>query len=349
MNTENILVQDTSGDLANDILKNDPDKESLSVWFSDLRDTDKKIVNFSVNNIRYDSVPNITTGTYLSILTYNGSSGYQNKMFSSVVAEETGIFNKNNIPVLTFDPSNASSGVDIKDVDFLENVVVDIKMYNGTIDVLNYADSRMGYGPLRKGSNQYIVQSRRSFPTQVDTLPNVCNKKIYLDGWYSFTHIIYKDLAEGSAIVDGNFYARQGEIFKSNAYGVYFIDAEGYGYVTDNEGNVIHNALTKVSKVNYEEILFSLNETSDLSPQSNSVYLHSQVLITEELRVAILQEIIDVSCAGKSGCAFMDWQKLNLKQLAAGIMFQNGMYEKAQIILESAREMCNGMDFNLNC
>jgi len=346
MNTESILVQDTNGDLANDILKNDPDKEALSVWFTKFPNTDKAVINFSANNVRYDSIPNISAATYLTKLTYNGSAGYQNKIFSSVVAEDTGIFDKNNVPVLTFDPSNV---IDIPEIPVLEDVVLDIKMYNGTIDLLNYADSRMGYGPLSKGSNQYIVKSRRSFPTQVDTLPNVCGKKIYVDGWYTYTQIIFKDLIEGSEIMDGNYYGRDGIIYKASCYGKYYITSSGEGYVVDSGGNTIENCMTVVSQVDYEEMLFSLNETADMSPQSNSVFLHSQVLITEELRVAILQEIVDITCKGKSGCDFMDWQKLNLKQLSAGIMFENGMFEKAQIILESAREMCHGLGFNLNC
>lgn len=346
MTVDSILVQDTHGELAEEIVKNDIDKQSLSVWFSTLPDTDKKVVNFAANNVRYDSIPNISKSTYLTKLTYNGSSGYQNKIFSAVVAEDSGVFDKNNIPILTYDPSDA---VSLEDVPVLDDVVIDIKMYNGTIDVLNYADSRMGYGPLTKGSSSYTVKSTRSFPTTIDTMPNISGKVIYLDGWYTYTQIVFKDIQEGDEIIKGNFYGKEGIIFKADYYGVLHIDSSGKKYIITPVGETKEDGFVEQSSINYEELLFSLPETSSISPQSNSVFLHSQVLITEELKVAILQEILDVSCKGKTGCDFMDWQKLNLKQLAASIMFENGMFEKSQVILESVRKMCRGLEFNLNC
>ena len=347
MNIESILVQDTNGDLANDILKNDLDKEALSAWFTNIEGTDKKTINFSANNVRYDSIPNINGSTYVTFLTYNGSSGYKDKIFSTIVATDEGIFESGNVPILRYSPVEFDN---ISAMEHLDDVVVDIKMYNGTIDVLNYADARMGYGPLTKGSNGYIVKSRRSFPTKIDVLPNIRGKRVYMDGWYTYTQVIFRDIVDGDDIVEGNYYSKEGKIYKASAYGRYYMDNDYSGVVIrTSDGIPVDDGLVRASTFTYEDILFSLNETADISPQGNSVFLHSQVLITEELRYAILQEIIDVACKEKIGCDFMEWQKLQLKRISASIMFENGMFEKAQIILESAREACMGGGFNLNC
>jgi len=347
MNIDSILVQDTNGDLAKEILKNDVNKQALSVWFSDYDKANKKILNFAVNNIRYDLIPSIEDTTYVTFLTYNGSSGYQNKMFSTIVAYDSGDFNRHEIPVLTYDPNNIQV---IPELEELNDVVLDIKMYNGTIDVLNYTDYKMGHGTLSKGSNAYTVKSRRAFPTKVDILPNVENNRVFLDGWYSFTHIIYKDITEGSDLVAGNFYSFRGKLYKSLDYGKFYIGNNTTGRVVLRSGDISTTSLVEVGQANYEDLLFSLNETSAISPQANDSFLHSQVLITEELRQAILQEIVKVACSKKIGCDFMDWQNLTLKRIAAYVMFENGLFEKAQLILEAARAMCTGGNgFDLNC
>lgn len=347
MNIESILVQDTNGELAEDVLKINLDKEALSVWLTDIENTNKKVLNFSVNNVRYDTIPNIQGATYATYLTYNGSSGYRDKMFSTVVATDEGIFDRNNVPVLRYDPNELDTPTDLE---LLDDIVIDIKMYNGTIDLLNYADSRMGYGPLTKGSQGYIVKSRRAFPTKVDIMPNVRGTKLYMDGWYSLTQVIFRDLVDGDDVVQDNYYSKEGKIYKAAAYGRYFVDNDDNGVVirSDNQ-EILDDGLVRISDISYEDILFSLNETSGISPQANSVFLHSQVLITEELRYAILQEVIDVACKEKIGCDFMDWQKLQLKRVAASVLFDNGMFEKAQIVMESARAMCLGSNFTLIC
>ena len=347
MNIESILIQDTNGDLAKDIVKNNLDKPALSAWFSDVENTNKKVLNFSANNVRYDSIPNIQGSTYMTFLTYNGTSGYTDKLFATIVASDEGIFDRYSVPVLVYNPMEFGTEVDLE---VFDDIVIDIKMYNGTIDVLNYADSRMGEGPLTKGDRGYIVKSRRSFPTKVDRLPNIDGNRLFLDGWYTYTQVIFRDLNNGDEVVENNFYTSKGKIFKATKYGVFF-DGEVYDGVTTGAGGnaLIEGALSIISKATYEEILFSLNETADLSPQSNSVFLHSQVLITEELRYTILQEIIDIACKDKCGCDFMDWQSLQLKRIAAAVMFENGMFEKAQIILESARAMCLGGNELIGC
>jgi hypothetical protein len=56
-----------------------------------------------------------------------------NKVFTTVVKEIKGTFDSSNIPVLSFDPGMVSRP------EMLDEVVIDIKMFNGSVDVPRYA------------------------------------------------------------------------------------------------------------------------------------------------------------------------------------------------------------------
>jgi hypothetical protein len=341
MEINNILIQDTNGDLAEDLFKNHPDQEALSVWFETVGKD--KILNFSTNNIRYESVPNINGSTYKTFLTYNGTLDLNDRLFSLVVAEDNGIFRTDSVPVLQYNPKKASSFSDIP-ADRLDNVLIDIKMYNGTVSVITYED-----GMLSNGTNgPYKVKSERHFPTRITKLPNVECERVYLDGWYSYTQIIFRDIQDGDRVVAGNFYGKDGFIFKASNDGRIYKQTNGDIYIV-LDGQSLSEAVLQVENSDYKELLFSLEETTGISPESNHVYLHSQVLVLDEIRNAMLAEIIEVSCKDKIGCDFMDWQKLSLKRTAAYIMFENGLFEKAQVIIESARSMCTNTNYSSIC
>jgi hypothetical protein len=61
-----------------------------------------------------------------------------------VVKEIKGTFDSSNIPVLSFDPGMVSR----PSREMLDEVVIDIKMFNGSVDVLRYAQ-----GELHNGEN----------------------------------------------------------------------------------------------------------------------------------------------------------------------------------------------------
>ena len=372
MESKNLLIQDTNGELAADNLKLDGTKESTVAFFDITKknNVSKKLVTLNVlpGNVNFTALPSAENLTYAAILTYNGTAGYKNKIFSTIVASDTGIFDFTKVPVLKYNPQG-----DVGDGTYLyekfDDIVIDIKMYNGTVDVLNYADSRMGEGPLTKGSRGYIVKSRRSFPTKIHKLPQVEGKNVHLDGWYSYTFILYRDVNVGTKLYRDMIYAYKGKLFSvDREYIVSFIDSDndvirvmpnlgegGLGVANDLFDGVT-SSIDIIKSADYEKMLFDLNENSDLSPQSNSIFLHSQLLVTEELSNAIVSEVMDIACNGKIGCDFLQWQRLNTKKVAAEVMFQNGMFEKAQIILESVRAACNcggfgGFDkkFDFNC
>ena len=339
MNIKNINIFDTHGELSEDLFKNHPDTSALSAWFTGTEEN--KILNFSTNNIRYASIPSINETTYLTFLTYNGSSGAPNRLFSTVVAEDSGVFDVNNVPVLQYSPNDMYEVVRDGNADTFKDMMLDIKMYNGSIDVLNYADTRMSHGPLSKYSKDYIVTSRRSFPTHVSALPNMEASRIFLDGWYSYTNILFRSLVDGDRVFKDSFYGSNGFIFKASDDGTYRNAEHGATIIVEG-GTSVH----QVSNTDYEEILFSLNEATGISPQSNNVYLHSQVLVLEEIRQAIIDEVVEAACNCDIGCQLMDWQQLTLNRVAAYVMFENGLFDKAQSIIESSRGMCCSTGIN---
>ena len=335
MELKNILIDDTNGDLSGDLFKLHPERTSLSSWFSEDAEEAKRVLNFSTNNVRYASIPNMASATYLTFLAYNGTLGLKDKVFSTVVANDNGVLDMNAAPVLTYNPDQIQA---VRNLEELEDTVIDIKMYNGTVDVITYQE-----GILFQGEKIYRAKSIRSYPTIATKLPNVDFKKVFLDGWYSYTHVIYRDVLVGASVDKDAFYGYAGQVFKASDNGVFATDiVTGDLYIVSESGANIMQS----TEIDYTEILFSLNATSSTSAHGNSVYLHSQVLITEEIRDAITKETLAVAMTAKSGVDFADWQKLTLKRSSASIMFGNELYENAQIILESARSQCvdNGYD-----
>ena len=339
MEIKNILVRDDKGQLAEEAFKLDPSLNSLSVKF-DPAVTDTRVLTFKPDNVDFASIPNINPSTYQIFLTYNGSLGYTDRIFSTVIEQDSGVFDTANIPETVYNPNDVNA---VTDSEVLQDVVVEISMFNGVVDVLNYSE-----GHLNVGNKDYIVKSRRAFPTYIHTMPNVSLNRVFLDGWYSYTMIVYRDSVVGDAVVKDSYYAVEGFIFKASKDGILGYDAVEDKYYIDTIGG---RREYEVENHDYEGQMFQLNNSSGLGGQAGTVFLHSQVLITDDIRDAIIAEVVEIACQNISGCEFMDWQKLTMKRMAAYVMFENGMYEKAQVIIESARKMClnNGMGANFRC
>jgi len=340
---KSVLVADTNGGLSEEIIKIHIDNPALTAWLTSGEDVDKKrILKLSPANVRFDSIPNINGSTYKTFLAYNGTLGYSNKVFSTVVSENSGVFNPSAPPVLEYNPNT----VVMPDIEELEDVVLDIKMYDGTIDVLEYSE-----GILSQGEKSYFVKARRSYPTQVTSLPNTSGKKVHMDGWYSYTTIVFRNITMGEAVVEGTFYGFEGFIFKASDSGHIFQDGETGNLLILKEGDtILTNGILQVANSDYEELLFSLNETAGLSAQGNSVYLHSQVLVMDEIRDAITSEAVNAAFEDSTDYVdFQNWQKLTLKRVAASVMFENELFENAQILLESARTFCTRGKYKFNC
>jgi len=342
MEVDNIITVDTDGALANEKYKLYQEKPATGVWFS-APDAAERTLYFSPNNIRYSAIPNLDGNTYITFLAYNGTLGYSNKVFSTVVAEATGIFDINNAPILEY---NAGTVV-LPDADTLDDVVMDIKMYNGVVNVIKYSE-----GYINNGQKTYKVKTISAYPTVITGLPNVSGGKVYLDGWYSYTHVNFRDvIPETTLAIEDSFYGYEGFIFKASISGTIAINS-GMEVVIVPEGEEsIEEGIVQVKNNDYKEILFWLNsvDTGDQAGAGDT-YIHSQVLITDEIRDAIVKEVVQNSmdpCCGP--VEYDDWQKLMLKRMAAATQFENELFENAQIIIESSRAMCGNGGYNINC
>lgn len=341
MEIPSVLISDTNGSLSSDLFKINVDRPVISARLTN-EVSKSRVLNISLDNVRLDSIPNIANSTYKTFLCYNGSLGYSNKIFTTVVKEMSGVFDPFILPSLSYNPGQLVR----PSASELEDVVIDIKMYNGTVDVLRYSE-----GILENGEKTYFVKESRAYPTVITGLPNISGNKVSMDGWYSYTTVIFRNIAEGAVMVKGNFYGMDGFIFKASDDGFVFINKTTNKFVIMRTGdNTLADGVVQVKNENYEQILFSLNETTGTSAQGNNVYIHSQLLVTDQIRDAITTEAVEAAFAcGGDFVDFQNWQKLTLKRMAAYIMFQNGLFENAQIILESARSMCTPPRYNSNC
>lgn len=341
MEIPSVLVSDTNGSLSSDLFKIYVDNPVISALLTD-EETKARTLKISLDNVRLDSIPNIANSTYKTFLAYNGTLGYSNKVFSSVVKEASGVFNPFSLPVLSYNPGELVR----PDFAALEDVVIDIKMYNGTVDVLRYAE-----GILNNGEKSYFVKESRAYPTVITGLPNVTGSKVSMDGWYSYTTIIFRNIADGAIVMKDSFYGMNGFIFKASDDGQLFKNTStGKLVIMRNGDNTLASGVIQVKNENYEQMLFSLNEATGTSAHANNVYIHSQIMVTDQIRDAITAEAIEAAFSHPEDYVdFQNWQKLTLKRMAAYIMFQNGMFENAQIILESARSMCTPERYNSTC
>ena len=340
MDVKSIIVKDTDGALANESFKNQPEIPAVSVWFAP-SGNDVRSLSLSPNNIKYSAIPNIQGATYISFLAYNGTLGYSDRLFSTVVSQSQGVFDTTNVPMLVYNPNNTVLPVSQDD---LEERVLDIKMYNGVIDMITYTG-----GILKDGQKTYQAQAIQSYPTVVSELPQVSGRRVFMDGWYTYTNIFFRNIAICARLSEGVFYGYNGFIFKASIEGYMNLNNEGKVTVVPlAEGSV---GVVQESNTIYKDLLFSLDPT-DAGPSalSGNEYINSQILITDEIRDAIILEVVDASlekCCGPM--QYRDWMKLSMKQTAAAVMFENGLYENAQIILESARPACTVTNYNTSC
>jgi hypothetical protein len=107
MDIPSVLISDTNGSLASDLFKIHVDNPTISASLTD-EVSKSRMLTVALDNVRLDSVPNIHNSTYKIFLAYNGTLGYSNKVFTTVVKEIKGTFDSSNIPVLSFDPGMVS-------------------------------------------------------------------------------------------------------------------------------------------------------------------------------------------------------------------------------------------------
>jgi hypothetical protein len=90
-----------------------------------------------------------------------------------VVKEIKGTFDSSNIPVLSFDPGMVSR----PSREMLDEVVIDIKMFNGSVDVLRYAQE------VDNGAEKHTKDSL-SFLVMPTCMPKVIGWVVLADHFF---------------------------------------------------------------------------------------------------------------------------------------------------------------------
>ena len=371
MDIKEILVEDTGGQLTEDLFKINQNEGVAKVWYNNKES--KSPLLATVNNIRFSSIPGVEGSTYKMFLTYNGSAGRIGKVYSTVVAETQGIFNSTQVPVLEFSSGEFYDSY-VNSTENHEEVVFDLGQFR-KCEVLQYDKT------CCDGSTSRTMYTRE-YSVPLETFPNATKTTVYTDGWYTLTFIILRDLENGGRVNKGLYYGFNGFIFRASDDGIFAgqeftncggnspvydktdQDCTGCGDCENQEGDVempnsnaaiivdgTGDIVPQTYNDNYLDILFDLNNSAGKGAHAGTVYAQAQILVSIDLLAGMINEVSrfsDDHCGG--GCDFADWQMLMLKGISARVMFQNGAYSKAQTLIEGTRELCgcNGNN-GINC
>jgi hypothetical protein len=120
-------------------------------------------------------------------------------------------------------------------------------------------------------------------------MPNMVGDKVIMDGWYSYTAIIFRNIAEGATVVKDT-YALNEFIFKASDNGQLYIDAATNNKVILRPGDNTTAQAAVQQRMKITQLLFQLNETTGTGAHGNNVFIHSQLLVTDQIRDAITAE-----------------------------------------------------------
>lgn len=333
MDIKSIETLDTHGILSEPTYKINKDESAISAVFKD----DKKFANRSVfirpSNVDHDLIEGpLKDVTFLQVLEYNGTLDTNTKIFKQMLEFKVSAGKGSDVPYLDYHPGQSTA---LEDNETLEDVVVDIDMHSGMVDVLRYAE-----GELSQGGKSYYVKSRQSFPTIIRKFPNSDSMKTFLDGWYSYVYVRMQDVIAGMLVIKDYYYSYKGLIFKASHGGYVDIVDETIIIRFTLDGD--ETAEVAIDKKAWADFRMSIQSRDGVGGNYNHSFVEAQMLITDEIRDAILQEILcEVKSCILNTCAITDWQRLTMARQAAYVMFENGLFRNAQQIMESTRKMCN--------
>jgi len=335
MDIKSIEIKDTNGSLKEVLWKNTPQYPSVEAYLEMDKKTNKQVVNILPGNVNFVTAGgNINNGlTYQAFLTYNGTLATKNKLFKKILVDDRGVFYRDNIPVMQYSPDGVAA---IKKEDLGDSIIdLSIKMYSGVVDVLEYRE-----GDLTRGEKKYNLRAVHNYPMVITEDVNSEKDVVFLDGWYTYTFIIFRDIKLNDTIVKKDwYYSYKGMTFKASADGI-VEDINGSLYVYKT-GTAPEDGEPQKEYMDYMDLRAQLESRDGVGDNYNHSYVETQLLITDEVRDAITDEIMCSICKNDTGCAFADWQVLTLKRQAAAIMFWNELYRNAQTIIESTRKMCH--------
>jgi len=323
MNIPPVIVKDTHGALTYDILKHDIEDTALEAV-----DIDGSL-HVTYRNINYKSIPGVIPGslTYKFYLTYNGTNG-RNSLYSTVLMDEEGILDLKDQPEFVYSPKEFAKDV-INVPERLKNI--DITFFTSEANILQFKPVES----ICDGTTTYTVMSHK-YPHHIGSPTNVSSKQVNYDGWYTATFAVFKDLKAGDCIIKDEVYSYKGVVGKAAAS----------GDVVENGGELyIGDDLEALVELTYDEFILHANNLTGIATESAGHIANSQILVTKDINAAIINSIKKVNedtCDNCSNlCEIGEWQKLQQKKLAAFILFREGDFKKAQIVLESARVSCS--------
>ena len=322
MNIPLVCVKDTHGALAYDILKHDIEDQAASA-----KDVDGAL-HITYSNINYLSIPGAipTELTYKFYLTYNGTNG-RNALYSTVVMDEEGELDITALPEFIYTPEGFSQKIEDMPQE-LENL--DITYYTNEANILQFK-------PVVSHCDGSVTLTvmRHTYPHSVKYPPNVSNQRVNYDGWYTATYAVFKDLQDGDNVVKDSLYSYKGVVGKARANGTVF---------TDNGKVYIANMVEALVEISYEEFILYSNNLTGIESNAPGHIANSQLLVTRDINSAIIESVKEVNASYSDDCDNLceigDWQKLQQKRIASCILFKEGSFKKAQVVIESSRKSC---------
>lgn len=285
-------------------------------------------LSITYNNIDFKAIPGLNPArvTYRFTLSYNGTMGRDNSLYSQVVMDEVGILNIADLPVFTYKSDELAYDIDILPSD----VILNLNFLTAEANILQFKGVPIGgnNGPFTISSvNKY------TFPFTIDKMVTGSGTTTYFDGWYTATFVIFKDMEEGvETPTSAGIYAYKGVLYEVTSGSTLHLSEDG---VIISGGNTL--------KSSYEDYILKIGAYEKLDPLAGLYLANSQIMVTQELNDAIIKEVKDSAedPACDDTCTIADWQKLQQKKLGSYIYFTEHNFRHSQVILESARKACN--------
>lgn len=322
MNIPLVCVKDTHGALTYDILKHDIEDQA-----ADAKDVDGAL-HISYKNINYLSIPGADPAdlSYKFYLTYNGTNG-RNSLYSTVVLDEQGLLEITNTPEFIYKPEGFSEKMSELPPG-VENL--DITYYTSEANILQFK-------PVVSQCDGSVTMTvmRHTYPHNIKYPPNVSNERVNYDGWYTATYAVFKNLKNGNKVVKGSMYSSNGVVGKAIKTSNVYVRDNGVAYIGEKEA---------LEPITYEEFILFSNNLTGIESNAPGHVANSQLLVTKDLNKAIIDSIKEVNASYSDDCDNLceigDWQKLQQKRIASCILFKEGSFKKAQVVVESTRQSC---------
>jgi hypothetical protein len=339
MNIPIVYTKDTHGALTYDVLKHD--KEAPAVIAHD--DNENLIMSYS--NIDYASIPGLSPNhtSYLFFLTYNGTNKRNKMLFSTILLQETGILDIFSPPSFTYSV-NGEVNKYIEGCPECDQTIIDINFYTREANILRFNTDP---GLCTTDQNR-IPNIRYTYPFKVTVAPNVEDNEVQYDGWYTATFAVIKDIYDEANVLKGDIIGYNGK--------VYLVPVDGEFAASENEGvkDVIispDGVTHELFDITYEQFILAANGLLDFNTGTTTLVANSQILVTKRINETIIDEVKKVNtdytgCETYNLCSIDSWQKMQQKRIAAYILWLESNFNRAQIVVESARESCRNNSDN---